>query len=67
MKIPKVSQREWLFLGGGLLLGYLIIPKILHHSDDVTGCPPENVAMSQAGTPFCCGSPAVDGFCYDNP
>lgn len=31
-RLPKVSQREWLFLIGGAVLGYVVVPRILHQS-----------------------------------
>jgi hypothetical protein len=68
-----------MFLAGGAVAGYLgaqIFPNILHHANNTIGpaappilfpCAPENLARSVAGTTFCCGSPTVDGFCYDTP
>lgn len=30
-RLPKVSQREWMFLIGGAVLGYVVVPRIFHH------------------------------------
>lgn len=37
LKFPKPSNREWMFGAAGLILGYLIVPKILHQSGGCTG------------------------------
>jgi hypothetical protein len=71
----KISQREWMFLGGGVLLGYLIVPQILHHSttssspsgvlDDAGApCPKNQIVRAAAGNYFCCPFvPGPDGSC----
>lgn len=53
MKIPKVSQREWIFLAAGAVLGYVVVPKILHQAGvatNTTGCPPGKCRSLGFGT-----------------
>lgn len=66
----KVSQREWLFLAGGLVLGYVALPKILHQSGDgfsTSGCPTGNCTITNSpGHVKCSGILSDDGLtCED--